>query len=152
MSLAKFLRYIFSKYRTITVFRDNELKDIKVKPTEWKGTVEHDDDILCAAVMKCPPSMIATGSYDGDIVIWSTVTEMVSKHISTRKKLTKTKEALEINYHSENLLYINHLICFKTPNSKRSARYQRKISRPDYPLDLSETEVSLLNLNNIFFY
>ncbi len=67
-------------------------RDHKVPATSWKGREEHEDDILCAAIMKIPPMFLATGSFDGDIVLWNSVTELCSKHITARKRIIKTKE------------------------------------------------------------
>ena len=46
--------------RMITVFRLNNLTQFSVQPSEWKGGVQHQDDILCAAFL--PPQTLATGS------------------------------------------------------------------------------------------
>uniref|UniRef100_A0A2K5PJM4 WD repeat domain 49 n=1 Tax=Cebus imitator TaxID=2715852 RepID=A0A2K5PJM4_CEBIM len=44
-----------------------------ITPEEWKGCVQHHDDILCAAFL--PPQTLVTGSYDGEIVLWNNSTE-----------------------------------------------------------------------------
>ena len=67
-------------------------KDHTVSPSEWKGTEQHQEDILCAAIMKNPPVLLATGSFDGDIVIWNSVSEIPSKHLSARKRVYKVEE------------------------------------------------------------
>ena len=51
----------------MSVFRDNTLKDDIVKPSDWKGTHIHDEDILCSAIMTNIPMFLATGSFDGEI-------------------------------------------------------------------------------------
>ncbi|KAK9966156.1 hypothetical protein ABG768_003282, partial [Culter alburnus] len=35
----------------------------------------HKEDILCIA--QCPPRHLATGSYDGEIIVWSVVSERI---------------------------------------------------------------------------
>ncbi|KAJ7325249.1 hypothetical protein JRQ81_018269, partial [Phrynocephalus forsythii] len=57
----------------ITVFHLNNLTQFSVQPSEWKGGVQHQDDILCAAFL--PPQTLATGSSDGEIVVWNNSTE-----------------------------------------------------------------------------
>uniref|UniRef100_H3AVA6 WD repeat domain 49 n=1 Tax=Latimeria chalumnae TaxID=7897 RepID=H3AVA6_LATCH len=66
--------------RIITVFRTNTLTRCLVQPLEWKGGVQHHDDILCAAFL--PPHTLATeGSYDGEIIIWNNNTENASRKL-----------------------------------------------------------------------
>lgn len=38
----------------------------------------HKEEILCAA--HCPPSLLATGSYDGEVIVW----DVVSGHVQCR--------------------------------------------------------------------
>ncbi|XP_004675439.1 PREDICTED: WD repeat-containing protein 49 [Condylura cristata] len=59
--------------RAITVFRPQNFNQCFIEPEEWKGGVQHRDDILCAAFL--PPQTLATGSYDGEIVLWNNSTE-----------------------------------------------------------------------------
>ncbi|KAJ8410758.1 hypothetical protein AAFF_G00187150 [Aldrovandia affinis] len=59
--------------RMITVFRLNTFSQVFVQPSEWKGGVQHRDDILCAAFL--PPQTLVTGSYDGQITVWNNSTE-----------------------------------------------------------------------------
>ncbi|XP_077344157.1 cilia- and flagella-associated protein 337 isoform X1 [Lithobates pipiens] len=65
--------------RMITVFRLNTLSQYLVQPSEWKGGVQHQDDILCAAFL--PPQSLVTGSYDGEIVVWNNNTENASRKL-----------------------------------------------------------------------
>ena len=41
---------------------------------------------------------LATGGFDGDIVIWNSVTELANRHLSARKKIIKTKEVVKIYF------------------------------------------------------
>ncbi|XP_074860475.1 cilia- and flagella-associated protein 337 [Carettochelys insculpta] len=59
--------------RIITVFRLSNLTQFFVLPAEWKGGVEHQDDILCVAFL--PPHTLVTGSCGGEIVVWNNSTE-----------------------------------------------------------------------------
>ncbi|XP_067897559.1 cilia- and flagella-associated protein 337-like isoform X2 [Heterodontus francisci] len=62
--------------RIITVFRMDTIIEFFVQPSEWKGKAEHQNDIVCAAFL--PPHTLATGSYDGEIVIWNNNSEKAS--------------------------------------------------------------------------
>ncbi|KAK3590864.1 hypothetical protein CHS0354_033793 [Potamilus streckersoni] len=78
----------WAKY--ITVFRNTSFRDFHVQPSDWKGGQEHSEDILAAGFQ--PPNLLATGSYDGEIVIWNTNSEHASKHFNQRSlKLLKSR-------------------------------------------------------------
>uniref|UniRef100_A0A6J0UL29 Cilia- and flagella-associated protein 337 n=1 Tax=Pogona vitticeps TaxID=103695 RepID=A0A6J0UL29_9SAUR len=70
--------------RMITVFRLNNLTQFSVQPSEWKGGVQHQDDILCAAFL--PPQTLATGSLGGEIIVWNNSTE--NAYIKLGRSLT----------------------------------------------------------------
>ncbi|XP_060098428.1 WD repeat-containing protein 49 isoform X1 [Heteronotia binoei] len=59
--------------RMITVFHLSSLTQNLVQPSDWKGGVQHQDDILCAAFL--PPQTLVTGSSGGEIVVWNNSTE-----------------------------------------------------------------------------
>ncbi|XP_066456795.1 cilia- and flagella-associated protein 337 isoform X1 [Eleutherodactylus coqui] len=65
--------------REITVFRLNTFTQYLVQPSEWKGGVQHHDDILCAAFL--PPQSLVTGSYDGEMIVWNNNTENASRKL-----------------------------------------------------------------------
>ncbi|XP_075426736.1 cilia- and flagella-associated protein 337 isoform X1 [Ascaphus truei] len=65
--------------RIITVFRLNTLTQFLIQPSEWKGGVQHRDDILCAGFL--PPQSLVTGSYDGEMVVWNNSTENASRKL-----------------------------------------------------------------------
>jgi len=46
---------------------------------DWKGGQFHHEDIL--AVDFCPPNILATASFDGEIAIWSLETETLFKRL-----------------------------------------------------------------------
>ncbi|XP_033126562.1 WD repeat-containing protein 49-like isoform X2 [Anneissia japonica] len=87
--------------RYITVFRNQQLNQFHVEPSDWKGGQEHQDDILCASFQ--PPSTLATASYDGEIVIWNTNSEVASKHLRERflKKSMRSREKTRLTLKSE---------------------------------------------------
>ncbi|XP_069848045.1 cilia- and flagella-associated protein 337 isoform X1 [Dipodomys merriami] len=59
--------------RALTVFRPQNFNQFSIPSEEWKGGTKHYDDILCAAFS--PPQTLATGSYDGEIILWNNSTE-----------------------------------------------------------------------------
>ncbi|XP_064841641.1 WD repeat-containing protein 49-like [Oncorhynchus masou masou] len=59
--------------RMLTVFRLPSFSQFFVQPSEWKGGVQHNDDVLCAAFL--PPQTLVTGSYDGELTVWNNSTE-----------------------------------------------------------------------------
>uniref|UniRef100_A0A4W3KGA7 Uncharacterized protein n=1 Tax=Callorhinchus milii TaxID=7868 RepID=A0A4W3KGA7_CALMI len=68
----------------------NNFTEFFVQPMEWHGVTEHQDDIFCAAFL--PPQTLATGSYDGDIVIWNSISEKASgRHLSNTKRAPMSK-------------------------------------------------------------
>eukprot|EP00057_Strongylocentrotus_purpuratus_P020337 XP_011674811.1 PREDICTED: WD repeat-containing protein on Y chromosome [Strongylocentrotus purpuratus] len=82
--------------RYITVFRNHQINQYLVEPSEWKGGKEHQDDILGAAFMA--PHTLATGSYDGEIVIWNTGSEVSSRHLQQRfYKKAKSREKTKLS-------------------------------------------------------
>ncbi len=78
------------------MFRDNTLKNEIVKPSDWKGIHVHDEDILCAAIMKNMPMFMATGGFDGEIIIWNSVTELPHKRLISRKRAALNKTIKEV--------------------------------------------------------
>jgi hypothetical protein len=77
-------------------FRSSMLTDHKVKAVDWRGKQEHEDDILSAALMKTSPAFLATGSFDGDIVLWNSATELAVRHLNQRKRhVALQKEATD---------------------------------------------------------
>ncbi|PFX20038.1 WD repeat-containing protein 49-like isoform X1 [Stylophora pistillata] len=77
--------------RTISVFRDNQLNSFYVYPSEWKGRLEHQDDVLSEAF--CAPTTLATASYDGEIVLWNLNSEQAFRHLSSHTKRKSTRSS-----------------------------------------------------------
>ncbi|KAI1893903.1 hypothetical protein AGOR_G00128440 [Albula goreensis] len=67
--------------KIITVFRLNTFSQFFVQPSEWKGGVQHRDDILCAAFV--PPQTLVTGGYDGQITVWNNSTDNALRKLHT---------------------------------------------------------------------
>lgn len=73
--------------RSLAVFRDTNMKEERVKSSDWNCVRdEHLEDILCSAIMTTQPMFLLTGGFDGDIVVWNSVTEQPYKHLSARKR------------------------------------------------------------------
>ncbi|XP_039249520.2 cilia- and flagella-associated protein 337-like [Styela clava] len=68
--------------RYITAFRSMNMTQYHLQSVDWKGGQEHQDDILSAAYSS--PTTLATGSYDGEIIIWNTQSEHVSRKLQAR--------------------------------------------------------------------
>ncbi|KAM3837845.1 cilia- and flagella-associated protein 337-like [Vipera latastei] len=68
--------------RRINLFYDStdDFYHIRKPQLHWQDDINwgHKEDILCVA--QCPPNLLATSSYDGEIIVWN----MVSGHIDHR--------------------------------------------------------------------
>ena len=51
----------------------------------WENGTPHNDDII--TMDYCPPHYLATGSFDGDVVIWNTETERIVSRFQSMMKL-----------------------------------------------------------------
>ncbi|KAI8506660.1 hypothetical protein Bbelb_160870 [Branchiostoma belcheri] len=62
--------------RKIVLYDDSEADNMYVTAnTSWKGGQAHKDDIL--SVAHCPPNLLATASFDGDLIVWSMETQKI---------------------------------------------------------------------------
>ncbi|XP_028275016.1 WD repeat-containing protein on Y chromosome [Parambassis ranga] len=61
--------------RRIDIYPDlpEDLHQVQRPQPAWKDDVKngHKEDIICAA--QCPPSLLATSSYDGEIIVWNVI-------------------------------------------------------------------------------
>ncbi|XP_023206923.1 WD repeat-containing protein on Y chromosome-like isoform X1 [Xiphophorus maculatus] len=66
--------------RRIDIYSDSpeELYHVQRPQSSWKDDLQngHTEDILC--VVQCPPSLLATGSYNGEIIVWNTDSGSIS--------------------------------------------------------------------------
>ena len=69
--------------KAITCFPIGHLKTFYVYPVDWKGRLEHQDDILSTTFI--PPRTLASGGFDGDIVLWNVITEHAYRHLGAKK-------------------------------------------------------------------
>lgn len=61
----------------------------------WKGGKQHQDDIL--AVDFCLPNLLATASFDGEIIIWSLETETLFKRLTRSHALNQHRFSIAFN-------------------------------------------------------
>ncbi len=80
--------------KSIEVFRENEFRSQNVAPSAWEGKEAHTEDILCCAAMSVAPLLLATGSFDGEIVIWNSSTEFANRHLVSRKRTSAAKKEM----------------------------------------------------------
>ncbi|KAJ7995130.1 hypothetical protein DPEC_G00241370, partial [Dallia pectoralis] len=68
--------------RSIDIYSDTpeDPHHVQKPQTPWQDDLNrgHKEDILCVA--QCPPSLLATGSYDGEVIVWN----LASGHILCR--------------------------------------------------------------------
>ncbi|THD24410.1 WD repeat-containing protein 49 [Fasciola hepatica] len=78
-----------------TVFRTTNFRDHYVYPSEWKGGPEHSDDVLTGVAL--PPNGLITGSYDGELVVWNTNSELAARRMTQRCKRMSNEESAAKN-------------------------------------------------------
>ncbi|KAL5473894.1 hypothetical protein EMCRGX_G028458 [Ephydatia muelleri] len=71
--------------RRITAFVDKPEVYELCSDNSWQGKDHHQDDILCMAY--CPPHYVATGSFDGEIVVWNLNKERAMARFHSLAKL-----------------------------------------------------------------
>uniref|UniRef100_A0A8C9TGG4 Uncharacterized protein n=1 Tax=Scleropages formosus TaxID=113540 RepID=A0A8C9TGG4_SCLFO len=71
---------ITSWFKRLNDSPDDDLHHIQNPQPPWPDDLRHghQDDILCVA--ECPPSLLASGSHDGEVIVWN----LVSGHLQCR--------------------------------------------------------------------
>uniref|UniRef100_A0A3Q2UUN8 WD40 repeat domain 95 n=1 Tax=Haplochromis burtoni TaxID=8153 RepID=A0A3Q2UUN8_HAPBU len=119
----------------MSVGRDRKI-DIYPRPqASWQDDLKngHKDDILCMA--QCPPSFVATGSSDGEIIVWNvdsgriqtSVPSIVFLKDSYLKELSSTTALLSSGAECVNLW--NVLGRGKFVSSFKASKFQQKITK-----------------------
>ncbi|KAL5257249.1 hypothetical protein ACHWQZ_G012248 [Mnemiopsis leidyi] len=70
--------------KCINVYRDDKDAFYLRPQPEWRGGNVHKDDILTTAY--CPPNLLATASFDGEIIVWSTETQKIFRRFRSGSK------------------------------------------------------------------
>ncbi|KAH9283386.1 WD repeat-containing protein 49 [Echinococcus granulosus] len=64
------------------IFRSTNFGDHYVFPSEWKSPPQHKDDVMAGCPL--PPHSLITGSYDGELIVWNTNSELFSRRMNQR--------------------------------------------------------------------
>ncbi|PAA57634.1 hypothetical protein BOX15_Mlig027962g1 [Macrostomum lignano] len=109
--------------RAIVCYKDSNPEDLVRPAVEWRGGVQHEDDILTSDF--CPPDLFATASYDGAILVW---------HVELEKLLVRLREGFHERiekkiYRAQGLTPPPSRCSTATGNSRPNSRH--RLSRPD---------------------
>ncbi|EDV22554.1 uncharacterized protein TRIADDRAFT_58893 [Trichoplax adhaerens] len=107
------------------VVYEKDLTSFHLDPQmEWKGGQLHKEDIL--SIDYCPPHYVATGSFDGEIVIWLADTESVFRRLRKPSKSSRRSSKSNSGYtdsrhgpgrHAvENLAFLKSRIHIRNPD------------------------------------
>uniref|UniRef100_A0A4X2LY06 WD40 repeat domain 95 n=1 Tax=Vombatus ursinus TaxID=29139 RepID=A0A4X2LY06_VOMUR len=102
----------------------------------------HKDDILC--VVQCPPSLLATSSYDGEIIIWN----MISGHMYCKLNtpvLTHPSEDPEDRS-------VSHLTFLKTRAAKFESKAASLISNGQHIISYCLVKMNGLLMSTMYLY
>ncbi|CDS41509.1 WD repeat containing protein 49 [Echinococcus multilocularis] len=64
------------------IFKSTNFCDHYVFPSEWKSPPQHKDDVMAGCPL--PPHSLITGSYDGELIVWNTNSELFSRRMNQR--------------------------------------------------------------------
>ncbi|XP_071797033.1 cilia- and flagella-associated protein 337-like isoform X1 [Asterias amurensis] len=120
--------------RKIAFYNDRDSDTLLVKgDTSWKGGQVHKDDIL--AVDYCPPNLLATASFDGEIIVWSVETETIFVRLrkgqssQVSKRLKEALSSLEST--TDKLMNEREEVSSPHCSSSRGSSHSAKPSRPN---------------------
>ncbi|KAM8904501.1 cilia- and flagella-associated protein 337 [Spinachia spinachia] len=105
--------YVMSvgRARKIDIYPDTpeDLHHVQRPQPSWQDDLKngHREDILC--VVQCPPSLLATSSYDGEIIVWNVVTgraqcRFVSPLLAENLKV----KVIELDLSVPSIIFMNH--------------------------------------------
>ncbi|VDK84175.1 unnamed protein product [Dibothriocephalus latus] len=75
---------VMGNSKHFTAFKMTNFDEHYVFPSEWKGAPEHQDDVMAGCAL--PPHNLITASYDGELIIWNTNSDLVSRRMNQRSK------------------------------------------------------------------
>ncbi|XP_013918661.1 PREDICTED: WD repeat-containing protein on Y chromosome-like isoform X2 [Thamnophis sirtalis] len=95
----------YNNGQCLHTLKKDDFYHIKKPQPHWQDDINwgHKEDILCVA--QCPPNLLATSSYDGEIIVWN----MISGHIDHRFYIPMTTAA---SVHSQ--IDVTRIIFLKT--------------------------------------
>ncbi|KAI0223371.1 WD repeat-containing protein 49 [Lamellibrachia satsuma] len=117
--------------RLITVYDDSDPDCATVKAdTSWKGGQVHRDDII--SVAHCPPTLLATASFDGEICVWSIETQLLIVRLRRPSKCSKFKLPLDLSALISGFTPPTTPSSRPTshPNSRPNSRHRRSYRNP----------------------
>lgn len=111
----------------------------------------HNEDILC--VVQCPPSLLATSSYDGEIIVWNVISgriqcRFVSPHSTEHQDAEGDSEASKLMM---NLLYSVKTSVTRTLHLSLLCRTGYKCSKHHFPEEPQVTAVFLGYSSPVFW-
>uniref|UniRef100_A0A0X3PVZ8 WD repeat-containing protein 49 n=2 Tax=Schistocephalus solidus TaxID=70667 RepID=A0A0X3PVZ8_SCHSO len=75
---------VMGNSKHFTAFKMTNFDEHYVFPSEWKGAPEHQDDVMAGCAL--PPHNLITASYDGELIVWNTNSDLVSRRMNQRSK------------------------------------------------------------------
>ncbi|XP_071952599.1 cilia- and flagella-associated protein 337-like [Antedon mediterranea] len=106
---------------------DSDINFVKAD-LSWEGGQLHQDDILTMDFF--PPNLLATASFDGQIVIWSVETEKPFVHLRNGQPTEITKQLKEILSTSSVNSRCQSTATTKSSNSRPSTRHRQRHKQP----------------------
>ncbi|XP_062417638.1 WD repeat-containing protein 49 [Pungitius pungitius] len=95
--------------RKIDIYPDKpeDLHHIQRPQPTWQDDLRngHREDILC--VVQCPPSLLATSSYDGEIIVWDVVTGRVQCRFVS-PLLAENRNVGELDLSVPSIIFMKH--------------------------------------------
>ena len=144
-------------YHSLTLFCRTCCSDVRTSdndqfPRPWKTI--HNEDILCMSF--CPPNLIATGSYDGDVLIWNMEMESICCQLNASgtcktimQKPKAARSAFQPIVHTRSFIETQLRPNEELSSGLRLVFQEKKASRKysiTSDLGLSEEDMKLLHL------
>ncbi|XP_035478797.2 WD repeat-containing protein on Y chromosome isoform X1 [Scophthalmus maximus] len=96
--------------RKIDIYSDipEDLRHVQRPQPSWEDDLKngHNEDVLCAA--QCPPSLLATSSYDGEIIVWNVVSGRIQcRFVTPHAAEYQSAEGLDLSVPS--IIFLKNL-------------------------------------------
>ncbi|XP_029964567.1 WD repeat-containing protein 49 [Salarias fasciatus] len=96
--------------RRIDIYSDvpEDLHHVQRPLPSWQDDVRngHREDVLCVA--QCPPSLLATGAYDGEIIVWNVVSGRVQCRFGSRHS-SQRRDVEDLDTSVPSLIFVKNL-------------------------------------------